>query len=151
MMADPDIRASGVISVMSNIAPGALVKMVQAFRSGDTAKARDLGAQLDPLFKLVVCKVAGSRRLPDGRDVPCEDRFRNPLPVKTMMAGLGMPVGLCRRPLGKMTKTGVDRCRQALVTVQKNAPEVLAPIAQAFGVNIEQRLADDTAWAELTR
>jgi 4-hydroxy-tetrahydrodipicolinate synthase len=160
MIEDPAIRASGVVSVMSNIVPGPLVKMVQACRAGNSAKAQALAAQLEPLFKLVVCKVPGTRTIPanagqsairNPQSAIVEDRFRNPLPVKTMMAGLGMPVGLCRRPLGKMTKAGVERCRQALVTVQRSAPETLVPIAQAFGVNIEQRLADDAVWAELTR
>jgi 4-hydroxy-tetrahydrodipicolinate synthase len=151
MMADPEICATGVISVMSNLAPGALSRMVKAFRSGDQAAAKNIAAQLNPLFKLVGCKVPGSRSLPDGRVVEVEDRFKNPVPVKTMMAGLGMPVGLCRRPLGKMTKPAVDKCRNSLREVQAKSPEVLKPIGEAFGVNIEARLADDAVWAELTR
>ncbi|MCY3022549.1 MAG: 4-hydroxy-tetrahydrodipicolinate synthase [Planctomycetota bacterium] len=150
MMEDPAIRAAGVVSVMSNIVPGPLCKMVQAHRAGDGATAKAWAAKLEPLFKLVVCKAPGSRVV-DGAPRSVEDRFRNPVPVKTMMVGLGMPVGLCRRPLGKMTRAGVDRCREALQTVYRNSPELLAPVAQAFGVKLEQRLADDTIWAELTR
>ncbi len=151
MMDDPAIRAAGVISVMSNIVPGPLSQMVKLAASGDMAGAKAIGAKLDPLFKLVVCKVPGSRTLPDGRTVEVEDKFRNPAPVKTMLAGLGFPVGLCRRPLGKMTAAAVDRVRQALIAVQQNAPEVLAPIAQAFDVNIGDRLKSDAVWAALTR
>ncbi|HEY3323379.1 MAG TPA: 4-hydroxy-tetrahydrodipicolinate synthase [Planctomycetota bacterium] len=151
MMEDAQISAAGVISVMTNIVPGAVAKMVAASRSGDKATAKDLNAKLEPLFKLVVCKVPGSRKLPNGQTVNTEDKFRNPVPVKTMMAGLGMPVGLCRRPLGKMTRAGVERCREALAKVQATAPELLAPIAQAFGVNIAARLKDAAVWAALGR
>ncbi|MGD0093850.1 MAG: 4-hydroxy-tetrahydrodipicolinate synthase [Planctomycetota bacterium] len=154
MLEDPAIGAAGVVSVMSNIVPGPLVQMVRSFRAGDKARAKELGALLEPLLKLVVCKAPGARAWPQmagGKPLPVEDRFRNPVPVKTMMAGLGMPTGLCRKPLGRMTRAAVERCRQALATVQRNAPELLAPLARAFGVNIEQRLKDDAAWAEVTR
>jgi len=151
MMADPGIRASGVISVMSNIVPGPLSQMVKAFRSGDAAKAKAIAAQLDPIFKLVGCKVSSSRKLPGGRTVETEDKFRNPVPVKTMMAGLGMPVGPCRRPLGKMTQPAVEKCRQALVAICKSAPEFFKPIEAAFRVKVEDRLKKDSVWAELTR
>jgi len=150
MLEDPAIRASGVVSVMSNLVPGPLSQMVRSFQAGDKSKARELAALLDPLFKLVVCKAPGSR-LVNGAPCPLEDRFRNPVPVKAMMAGLGMPAGLCRKPLGKMSRAAVERCRKALAGVHKNAPELLAPIAQAFGVKVEQRLADDSAWAKLGR
>lgn len=151
MMDDPEIRAAGVISVMSNLVPGPLSRMVKSFSTGDKAGARTLAAQLDPLFRLVGCKVPGSRTLPDGRLLPVEDKFRNPVPVKTMMAGLGMPVGLCRKPLGKMTRAGVETCRSALINVYKNTPELLNPIGEAFGVNINARLSDDSIWAGLSR
>jgi 4-hydroxy-tetrahydrodipicolinate synthase len=151
LIADPGIQASGAISVMSNLAPAALQKMVQAARSGDKDTAAKLAAQMEGLFKLVGCKVPGSRKLPNGQTVVVEDRFRNPVPIKTMMAGLGLPVGLCRKPLGKMTKAGVARCRQTLLDLHKKAPEILSPIGQAFGVDVERRLRDDSVWAELTR
>jgi 4-hydroxy-tetrahydrodipicolinate synthase len=151
MMEDAGIRASGVVSVMSNVVPGALSRMIKAARSGDYASAKKIAAQLDPLFKLVGCKVPGSRNLPDGRTVEVEDRFKNPVPVKAMMAGLGMGVGNCRRPLGKLTRPAVEKCREALRQVHASAPELLTPINEAFGVNIEKRIADDSVWAELTR
>ena len=151
MMQDPQIAACGVISVMSNLAPGAVARMVNWQRAGETAKASEMGKILAPLFKLVGCKAKGERRLPGGKVVTVEDRFRNPVPVKTMLAGLGVPVGVCRAPLGKMTREGVAQCRKALIRVHRAAPEILAPLGQAFGVNIERRLADDSVWAPVTR
>ena len=151
MMDDAVIRASGVISVMSNIVPGPMSKMVKLFRAGERTAAKAIGAQLDPLFKLVGCKVKGSRKLANGTVVEVEDRYRNPVPVKTMMEGLGMPVGPCRRPLGRMTRAGVEKCRQALIEIHKSTPELLNPIGQSFGVNVGDRLSDGAIWAALGR
>ncbi|MEI6234558.1 MAG: 4-hydroxy-tetrahydrodipicolinate synthase [Planctomycetota bacterium] len=151
MMKDEQIRASGVISVMSNIAPGALSRMVKAMRASDRTTADKIAAQLAPLFKLVGCKILSTRRLKDGRSVQVEDRFRNPVPVKTMMAGLGMGVGACRRPLGMMTPAGVEACRAALRSIHDATPEILSPIEAAFGVKIAERLGNDDVWAALAR
>jgi len=102
-------------------------------------------------LKLVGCKAKCTKKLPNGQTVECEEKFRNPVPVKTMMAGLGMPVGSCRKPLGKMTKSGVEMCRSTLITLYKNAPEYLAPIGNCFGINISDRLKDDAIWCGLAR
>jgi 4-hydroxy-tetrahydrodipicolinate synthase len=151
MMKDDYIRASGVISVMSNLVPGPLKEMVNKFRSGDEAGARLMQAQLDPLFKMVGCKASSFRKFPDGRTMDVEDKFRNPSPVKTMMAGLGMPVGGCRRPLGKMSRPAVEFCRAALRKVHDANGALLEPVGQFFGVNIWDRLNDDALWAGLAR
>jgi 4-hydroxy-tetrahydrodipicolinate synthase len=151
MMQDSRIGASGVISVMSNIAPGAVSRMVARQRAGETSKANELGHALTPLFRLVGCKAKGERQLPGGGLMSVEDKFRNPLPVKTMMAGLGMPVGGCRRPLGLMTRQAIEQCREALRQIHKATPEIFKPINEAFGVNVERRIEDNAAWAPLTR
>ncbi len=151
MMKDGGIRACGVISVMSNIAPGALSQMVRAMRTGAWAEADALETKLAPLFRMVTCKVADTRRLIDGRSIPVEDKFRNPVAVKTMMEGLGMNVGPCRPPLGLMTPAGVQACRNALMEVFETAPEILTPINAAFGVDVEARLKEDQIWSLLPR
>ncbi|MBW1988260.1 MAG: 4-hydroxy-tetrahydrodipicolinate synthase [Deltaproteobacteria bacterium] len=137
MMADPDIRAAGVISVMSNIAPQAMAKMVFAAAEGDMDTARAMESALAPLFSLVT--VTTEEDSPFGK-VSC--RARNPLPVKTLMAILGMPGGPCRRPLGKMTAAGVDRVLAAARQVWENNPEILQPAADHFGLDIQNRLYD---------
>ena len=151
MMKDEKIKASGVISVMSNIVPGALSKMIKAMRANDAATADAIAAKLAPLFKLVGCKIESTRTLKNGRTVKVEDKFRNPVPVKAMMAGLGMDVGPCRRPLGKMNAAGVQACREALGAVYEASPEILAPIEAAFGVKIGDRLRDHAVWTSLVR
>ncbi|MFZ0134178.1 MAG: 4-hydroxy-tetrahydrodipicolinate synthase [Desulfobacterales bacterium] len=135
MMTDPDIMAAGVISVASNIAPGAVVRMVGLLREGRTDEARQLMSALEPLFGLVTVKT--TEKTPYG-DVVC--RARNPLAVKTLMTILGMPSGGCRRPLGKMTRKGIEVVLLAARTLQAATPEILEPVARFFNVDIAARL-----------
>ncbi len=151
MMTDPEIACAGVVSVISNIAPGAISAMVSAQVDGDSKAAARVVESLAPILKLVGCEVTSTRTLPNGQTTEVEDKFRNPVPVKTMMAGLGMCGSTFRRPLGKMNRVAVDRCRQALKDVHLADKSVLSPIEQAFDVRIDQRLGDDAIWAGLVR
>ena len=146
MMARPGIRASGVVSVMSNVVPAAIKEMTGKILSGDSAGAESLYSALKPLFDVVTVKVQDERAFPGGKKISVEDRFRNPLPVKTLMNGLGMSAGPCRRPLGRMSREGVEKVRQAARTVWKNNPEILEPLEEAYGVKIKERLEKDEYW-----
>jgi len=145
MMTDPAIKASGVISVASNVAPKAVQDMTTLIGQGNHAEAEKLRDALKPLFSIVTVKT--QEETPYGA-VGC--RARNPLGTKTLMAILSMPVGICRQPLGKMTKKGVEVVLDAGRTVWKNNPEILRPVAEFFGVDIEARLYDESSWAGLT-
>jgi len=137
MMTDPKIHACGVISVVSNVAPAAVHRMTQAILSGEIEQGRMMAEALKPLFGIVTVKTQ--------EDSPYGPRLckaRNPLPIKTLMALLGMPVGPCRQPLGKMTKQGIQLVLEAARTVWKRNPEILNPIGRAFEVNVEERLND---------
>ena len=144
MMVDPQIKASGVISVASNVAPKATTEMVQLLEAGNESEAKALAEKLDPLFNLVTVKTM--EQTPYG-EVSC--RARNPLAYKTLMAILGMPSGGCRQPLGKMTKNGVDTVLEAVRKVQATAPEILQPVAAFFDVDIAERLENPTQLEEL--
>ena len=144
MMADPEITASGVISVVSNIAPKAVSDMVRLFSEGKTDEAGRIESALEPLFKLVT--ITTTEKTPYG-DVTC--RARNPLGIKTLMEILGMPSGACRRPLGKMTQKGINVVISAARKVQTDHPEILAPIADFFNVDIEDRLNTPSRWEHL--
>ena len=144
MMTDPAIKASGVISVASNIAPKAVHDMTMFVNQGNQAEAEKLRNALKPLFGIVTVKT--QEETPHGA-VGC--RARNPLGAKTLMAILGMPGGICRQPLGKMTKNGVAVVLEAGRTVWKNNPEILKPVADFFGVDIEARLYDESLLAGL--
>jgi 4-hydroxy-tetrahydrodipicolinate synthase len=135
MMTDPRVKAAGVISVASNVAPKATTEMVDFLLAGRPAEAREVAAKLEPLFTLVTVKTM--EKTPYG-EVAC--RARNPLAYKTLMAILGMPSGGCKPPLGKMTPNGLNKVLDAARTLQRNAPEILKPVADFFGVNIDERL-----------
>lgn len=150
MMTEPAIRANGTISVMSNVVPGAIVKMVKSAMSGDLVSAQVARDSIAPLLGIVTVKVDNDRDLPNGQTVKVNDRYRNPLPVKTLMAGLGMPSGFCRRPLGRMTEAGVDVVRTAVRQVWERNPKALTPIADFYGVDVGARIADDSVWQALS-
>jgi 4-hydroxy-tetrahydrodipicolinate synthase len=144
MMTDPAIKAIGVISVASNLVPKGVQEMTTLLNEGEQAEAEKLMLALKPFFEIVTVKT--QEQTPYGT-VTC--RARNPLGTKTLMAILGMPVGPCRQPLGKMTKEGVEVVINAARTVWKNNPELLRPVADFFGVDIEARLNDDSILAGL--
>lgn len=135
MMTDSKIKAAGVISVISNVAPRALCEMVQLLARDETAQAEPLMQKLEPLLGLVTVKTI--EQTPLGQ-VEC--RARNPLGLKTLMAILGMPSGMCRPPLGKMTRNGFDVVLEAARSVHTNAPEIFQPLADFFNVDIAERL-----------
>jgi 4-hydroxy-tetrahydrodipicolinate synthase len=135
MMKDPEIKACGSISVMSNIAPKFMAQMVSLLNEGDDKSAMKIQTALKPLLDLVVVTT-----LEDSQFGQVSCRARNPLPLKTMMQILGMPGGPCRRPLGKMTNKGFNVVLDALKMVNAKNPEIFEPIAQFFNVDIEQRL-----------
>lgn len=137
MMATPDIKAAGVISVISNIVPRAMVEYVALLGKGDFEEARKLRAAIEPLFGLVTVKTTEQTLY---GEVVC--RARNPLGLKTLMAVLGMPSGNCRQPLGKMTRNGIEKVLDIARQVQSTTPEIFRPIGEFFNVNIDERLND---------
>jgi 4-hydroxy-tetrahydrodipicolinate synthase len=144
MMTDSAIAASGVISVASNIAPKAVQDMTALIEQGKTAEAEQLVAALKPLFGIVT--IITEEESPQG---PVKCRARNPLGAKTLMAILGMPGGPCRRPLGKMSKKGAQVALEAGRSVWNNNPEILQPIADFFGIDVDARLNDESLLSEL--
>ncbi len=144
MMSDPQIKGAGVISVISNIAPRAVTEMVTRLNQGDTAGAEKLHKALSPFFDLVSIKTTENSAY---GDVVC--KARNPVPIKTLMRILGLPAGHCRRPLGKLTKTALDKVLAAARQVQAESPEILRPAAEFFNVDIDERLNDQTNWQNL--
>ena len=144
MMVDPQIKAGGVISVASNVAPKAVSEMVQLLNEGNEAAAKALAEKLNPLFDLVTVKTM--EQTPYG-EVVC--RARNPLAYKALMSILGMPSGMCRQPLGKMTQNGINTVLEAARKVQSTAPEILQPVAEFFNVDIDARLENQENWEGL--
>ncbi|MEM3579236.1 MAG: 4-hydroxy-tetrahydrodipicolinate synthase [Candidatus Bathyarchaeia archaeon] len=145
MMADDAIRASGVISVASNIAPAAVQKMTELLLEKKLDKATEIRQKLNPLFQIVTVKTVEETAF--GEVVV---RARNPLPCKTLMNVLGMPAGPLRPPLGKMTQKGLDVVLKAAREVYEKSPEILAPIESFFDVDLSERLYNEKHWKGLT-
>jgi 4-hydroxy-tetrahydrodipicolinate synthase len=70
----------GVISVLANVAPGAVSRIAHAFLDGDIATALDLQLRYLPLIDALFAE-------------------SNPIPVKAAVAWLGFDVGPARAPL----------------------------------------------------
>ncbi|MFH1055440.1 MAG: 4-hydroxy-tetrahydrodipicolinate synthase [Candidatus Altiarchaeota archaeon] len=150
MMTDPKIVSSGVISVISNITPGPIEKYTRLILAGKVKEAAEIDAALSPLFNIVGVKTTEDIKVTNGKTAQVTYKFPNPVPIKTMMNGLGMITGLCKRPHGKMTKNGVNIVRGALQEVWSKNPKMLEPIEGYYDVKVEQRLSDDRIWDKLS-
>jgi len=150
IMTQPTIMAAGVISVVSNIAPAAVESMCRSILSSDLDAAQKMRDALSPLCGVVTVKAESDRAMPDGSSVRVTDRFRNPLAVKVLMRALGMPSGPGRQPLGQMTESGVQVVRKAAEEVWARSPEILAPIGDFYGVDVEARIRTDSVWSVLS-
>ena len=135
MMISPDIRASGVISVISNVAPSAVVDMVHYVIDGNEEAASVISQALQPLFNIVTVKTQEQTSFG-----PVACKARNPLAYKTLMNVLGMPSGPCRQPLGKMTRAGLEVVLINARKVYEANPQILKPIADFFDVDLKERL-----------
>jgi 4-hydroxy-tetrahydrodipicolinate synthase len=89
------VGANGVVSVVSNIAPREVSRMVQAFASGHAARALKLHRQLYPLFKDLFIET-------------------NPVPVKASLAMLGLIEEEYRLPLVPMNDKNRAQLRETL-------------------------------------
>jgi 4-hydroxy-tetrahydrodipicolinate synthase len=141
IMTDPMIKSSGVVSVASNFTPKSVVEMVRLLNEGNQAEAEKLKPALDPLFGIITVK---TKEKTSFGEVEC--RARNPLATKALMDILGMPSGGCRQPLGKMSKNGLETVLNAARTVHSNYPEIFKPVADFFGVDIDERLNTPSYW-----
>ena len=144
MMTDAAIDAAGVISVVSNVAPAAMSQLVALLADNQREAAETLCHDISPLFGLVT--VSTTEETPLG---PVTARFRNPVAIKALMSILGLPSGGCRRPLGKMTRQGIDFVIETARKVQAANPAIFGPAAEFFNIDIDRRLNDETIWEEL--
>ncbi|MFH1539994.1 MAG: dihydrodipicolinate synthase family protein, partial [bacterium] len=89
------LGGSGVISVVANIVPRLMARLVGEFLAGNAKKAKNLHYRLLPLMKAMELEV-------------------NPVPVKTAMVMLGMIEGGVRQPLSAMEPANVKTLRAVL-------------------------------------
>lgn len=89
------LGASGVISVLANIAPKQTHDIVESYLSGDVKKSRDLQLKYLPVIRNLFSEV-------------------NPIPVKTAMNEMGFEVGPLRLPLYEMSAPAKEKLVAAL-------------------------------------
>jgi 4-hydroxy-tetrahydrodipicolinate synthase len=145
MMTNSGIKASGVVSVVSNIAPAAVQKMTTFILEGRLGEAEKLSKPLELLFQSVTVKTTMETQFGE-----VSIKARNPLPYKSLMNILGMPSGPPRQPLGKMTKKGLHALLESTRKVYENNPELLKPIEDFFDVDLSQRLYNVKFWESLS-
>ncbi len=94
------VGAVGVVSVVSNLFPAEVARLVTLFLEGKAEEARQLHQKFFPLFK---------------------DAFiePNPVPAKTALAWRGLMAADCRLPLVAMSKANEERLRQTLDALEK--------------------------------
>ena len=141
VMTSPEIAASGVVSVASNIVPGAVQNMTKCILNNRLDTAKKLYNALKPLFSIVTVKT--QEQTPFG---PVTCKARNPLAYKTLMNILGMPSGPCRPPLGKMTSKGLDVVLSKARETYERSPEILLPVEKFFNVDLNERLYNQKYW-----
>jgi 4-hydroxy-tetrahydrodipicolinate synthase len=89
------LGGNGVVSVVSNLVPALVIKMVRAGLKGDFQMARKFHYQLLPLFKGAFIE-------------------GNPVSIKTAMNICGMPAGECRLPLCAMSAENKKKLEEIL-------------------------------------
>ncbi|MCD7832500.1 MAG: 4-hydroxy-tetrahydrodipicolinate synthase [Lachnospiraceae bacterium] len=89
------LGGSGVISVLSNIAPRQTHEITAAFLEGDVKKSCALQLEAIELIEALFCEV-------------------NPIPVKKAMNLMGMEVGPLRAPLFEMEEANAARLEKAM-------------------------------------
>ena len=143
-MRDDSIACSGVISVISNIAPRAVEDLAEAALAGNLEEADRLGAALQPLFGDGHGEDGGEHGVrADAREgeEPAADQDDDEHP--------GMDVGPCRRPLGLVTRAGLNHIIQGSPDGLDAQPG--DPRAGRGGLRclIEKRLHDPRHWEGL--
>lgn len=93
------VGAVGVVSVVSNLFPAEVVRLVRLFLEGKAEEARRLHQKFYPLFK---------------------DAFiePNPVPAKTALSWRGVMSADCRLPLVAMGEANAERLRQTLARLE---------------------------------
>ncbi len=101
------LGASGVISVLANVAPARTRELCALWRNGDIKDSMSLQLAMFPLIEALFCDV-------------------NPIPVKAALCMMGYNVGECRLPL-----IGLDDAKLRLLHDALDSAELLCQDASA--------------------
>lgn len=90
-----ELGGHGTVTVTGNVAPALMAGMCRAQAAGDTAKAKELDAKLEPLNDAMFLE-------------------SNPIPVKWALADMGLMFGGIRLPLTTFSDRYHEQMRQAM-------------------------------------
>ncbi|MDD5343238.1 MAG: 4-hydroxy-tetrahydrodipicolinate synthase [Smithella sp.] len=90
------IGGTGVISVVSNVAPADMAGLVDAFNAGDMARAKELHYKMSALIDMLFIEV-------------------NPIPVKAALALMGKIEYEYRLPLCKMAEANFEKLKKVMI------------------------------------
>ncbi len=90
------IGGRGIISVVANIVPGDVARLVSEFEKGNIKKAQEIHYRLLPLIKAIFIET-------------------NPMPVKTAMGLLGLFEPDLRLPMCSMSPENLEKLKKALI------------------------------------
>lgn len=92
--------ADGIVSVVSNVYPAAMVQLAAAMRAGEVARARALHRAMLPFFTAAFLE-------------------SNPIPVKSVLAQRGIMQNVLRAPLVPLADVHVPSLQQAVASVDE--------------------------------
>lgn len=90
------VGAEGVVSVVGNLVPSAMIDLVNAATAGDFTKAQELHHKLFALCSNMLGLAT------------------NPIPIKAAMAMVGRDTGELRLPMTALEQAGIERLRETL-------------------------------------
>ena len=141
-LVDPAIRADGGVLGACNLVPGAIRRLHDEASRGSPARARELQEALTPLLGLASVTVEETLLL-RGEALAVPQRSRAPVPLKTALALLGVGRASVRPPLGPLGPAGTARVRAALAHTHRRHPELLAPLARYFELDLARLAGTD--------
>lgn len=129
-LVDPSIRAHGVCSVVANLVPALMRRLVDHGLRGEAGPTRRLHEAVEPLFDLVC--ITASETVQVGEDsLSVPQRARNPVPLKAAFQELGFDLGGCRPPLDQLGPRGRTQVLNVLTRLKRRPGEdPLAPLLE---------------------
>jgi 4-hydroxy-tetrahydrodipicolinate synthase len=129
-LVDPTIRAHGVCSVVANLVPAVMRRLVDHGLRGEAGPTRRLHEAVEPLFDLISITAAETVEVA-GESLAVPQRVRNPVPLKAAFLELGIDLGGCRPPLGELGPRGRTQVRNVLTRLKRRPGEdPLAPLLE---------------------
>jgi 4-hydroxy-tetrahydrodipicolinate synthase len=128
MIEDPRIRADGLVSVVSNLLPRFVTRIVRE------ARATSIGST--PSEASVLRRVGGWVSFTHRESTPLgpvDLRIRNPVPLKAIGAMVGASLGRCRPPLGRLPPGAFEWLSHEVERLDREVPELFEPARQALG------------------